>query len=149
MESYLINVSISFAPYIIGAVLLLVFVFAINKSYEAWIEFKYGDSPERAAAKKVSSAAMGLVTKIVFPSILGLGLIISLVAPSNTYKHGSGHSRVQRDTQIQQINRSPSQATVQDISRQPALDSEGRRQRTEELHDFRNRVESTKPVDKQ
>lgn len=137
---YLINVAITFAPYIIGAVLFVMFSFAINKSFEAWVEFRHGDSPERDAAKKVSTATMGVVTKIVFPAIIGLGLIISLVSPSNTYKHGSGHDRYQRDVQIQQFNRTTTTAPIQDISRQPAMSSEERKEYTRSLSDYNNRT---------
>jgi hypothetical protein len=140
---YLINVAITFTPYFAVVSVLLVFMYAIQKMVEVYLfaqSVKIKDDQHLDSFRMYNKSLWDIALKKIVPAILLFGLVFSLVSPSNTYKHGSGHDRHQRDAQIQQFNRTTTAAPIQDISRQPAMNAEERKEYTRSLSDYNNRA---------
>lgn len=131
MNGYLINVAISFAPYLASSILIwLVLCFAVKV-----VSVMEADGEDDRWTKK-SIIRLKQIRAIIVTALLIIGLFFSLVFPTNTPKNTIGNV-ASENRAIENYIMNRTAGDISDISRQPKMDDEERQGHFDSLVDYK------------
>lgn len=129
MIDYLINVGLSFLPYLgFGVVIFLITLFAVYGT--KFLEVKFESEDQKVFNKTIK------VIRFVALGVILAGLVIAFASPVNTFKL-EHHNKAQTNSHIERLNSARQPEPVVDMARQPKHTDAERKANFDSLVDYK------------
>jgi len=129
MLDYIVNVGLSFLPYLGTSIFIIIFAIVLPRIFIRLFNIN-------VEKRLISLIERGVSAVVVV--IIALGVIFSLTSSANTFKL-EHHDKVQLNQKIESQNTNREVGEIVDRSRKPDMTQEERAKRFDEITDYRKK----------